>query len=265
MIISIINHTHGKISDAELQTAIRAINRQISEDFEPYWGFGGQLRLEGASGKTPRTQLITDMRGDAVLYLWDKPNVKDALGYHEQNNAGIPYSFVFTELCKELGESWSVTLSHEVLELIGDPMCNLLVKGPHPEDLGKKKQRTVFHWFEMCDAVQSDHYEIDGIGVSNFVLPQYFTVGEQPASRNDFLGLLDAAGKPLPSFGVRPGGYIGFYDPANNKEGPWSPSSDPLASKRIQAKGKVGSGRGNQRKASVVILRTPRRPPARAL
>ena len=36
MIISIINHTNSKISDEELQGAIRAINRQIREDFEPY-------------------------------------------------------------------------------------------------------------------------------------------------------------------------------------------------------------------------------------
>ncbi len=34
MTISVINHTNGKISDEEVQGAIRAINRQIKEDFE---------------------------------------------------------------------------------------------------------------------------------------------------------------------------------------------------------------------------------------
>jgi len=67
VIISIINHTNGKVSDEGLQGAIRAINRQIREDYEPYWHIGGELRLEGRSGKKPSTQTITDLRGDAVL------------------------------------------------------------------------------------------------------------------------------------------------------------------------------------------------------
>ena len=67
MIISIINHTNGQVSDEELQFAIRAINRQIAEDFEPYWSLGAELRLEGKSGKKPQKQSISDMRGDAVI------------------------------------------------------------------------------------------------------------------------------------------------------------------------------------------------------
>jgi thermitase len=63
----------------------------------------------------------------------------------------------------------------------------------------------------MCDAVQDQRYEIDGIEVSNFVLPLYFTEGTEEGSRNDFLGREED--EPLPSFGVAPGGYIGFFDP----------------------------------------------------
>jgi hypothetical protein len=47
MIISIINHTSAKIKDEELQSIIRAINRQINEDYTPYWSLGATLRLEG--------------------------------------------------------------------------------------------------------------------------------------------------------------------------------------------------------------------------
>lgn len=53
MIISVINHTNGEVTDEKLQFAIRAINRQIKEDFEPYWSLGATLRLEGRSGKQP--------------------------------------------------------------------------------------------------------------------------------------------------------------------------------------------------------------------
>jgi hypothetical protein len=166
------------------------------------------LRLEGKSGKTPSAQSLSDMRGDAVLYLWDKVNVKDALGYHDRNNRGIPFGFVFTELSKQLGENWTVTLSHEALELIGDPEVNLLVAGPHPDD----PDRDVFHWYEMCDAVQAETYKIDTVEVSNFVLPLYFTGGDEVGGRNDFLGR-SHNGRTLRSFGINPGGYVGFFDP----------------------------------------------------
>jgi len=40
----------------------------------------------------------------------------------------------------------------------------------------------------MCDAVQAETYKIDGVEVSNFVLPLYFTGSEEVGGRNDFLG-----------------------------------------------------------------------------
>ena len=36
---------------------------------------------------------------------------------------------MFLELSKKLEEEWTVTLSHEALELIGDPEANLLAQG----------------------------------------------------------------------------------------------------------------------------------------
>src|SRR6185503_18820560 len=180
MIISVINHTNGKVKDEDLQVAIRAINRQIAHDFEPYWSVGAALRLEGRSTETPDKMHLQDMRGDSVLYLWDRVDVEDALGYHDANNRGIPFGFVFTELSRNLGENWTVTLSHEALELIADPEVNLLVAGPHPAN----PKMEVFHWYEMCDAVQNETYKVDSVSVSNFLLPLYFTVGAEEGGRN---------------------------------------------------------------------------------
>ena len=242
MIISVVNRS-GSISDEDLQGVVRAINRQITEDFEPYWSFGAKLRLEGTVGKKPDVESLADLRGDAIIYLWDKVDVENALGYHDTNAFGIPYGFVFTELSKKLGESWSVTLSHEVLELLADAQANLLVQGPHPE----KPALEVFHWFEMCDAVQSQTYEIDGIEVSNFVLPLYFTKEEQEGGRNDFLGRLPK-GKGLASFGVAAGGYIGFFNPRTREHEQWSPPKDAKAKKRLEIKKAAKYGRGYRRK-----------------
>src|SRR5262245_9290452 len=100
MIISVINHTNGQLTDEEVQRAIRIINRQITEDFEPYWSMGAQLRLEGKSGREPEKQDLADMRGDAVLYLWDRIDIIKALGYHDQNFRGVPVGFVFTAIAQ---------------------------------------------------------------------------------------------------------------------------------------------------------------------
>jgi len=238
MIISVINHTAGQVSDEELQNAIRAINRQIREDYEPYWHIGGELRLEGKSGAKPSKQNLSDMRGDAVLYFWNEVDVDDALGYHDANNRGIPYGFVFTELAKQLGENWSVTLSHEALEMVGDSEVNLLVQGPHPAE----PSRAVFHWYEMCDAVQAETYEIDGVAVSNFVLPLYFTGGDEIGGRNDFLGRT-YKGKTLRSFGVNPGGYVGFFDPEKGDHDTFTTKGDSVAARRLKLKSRMNGAR----------------------
>lgn len=231
MIISVINHTNGQISDEELQSVIQAINRQIAENFEPYWSLGARLRLEGRSGKKPSKTDLADMRGDAVLYLWSGSDVDGALGYHDSNNRGIPYGFVFTALSKKLGENWTVTLSHEALELIADPEANLLVQGPHPTN----PNQAVFHWYEMCDAVQAETDMIDGVEVSNFVLPLYFTGGEELGSRNDYLGRVHN-GKTLQSFGVNPGGYVGFFNSKTGEHETFSAKADKKAAKRLTEK-----------------------------
>jgi hypothetical protein len=241
MIISVINRTSGagkKVADEEIHAAIRSINRQIAFDFQPYWSLGATLRLEGRSESRSDADSLADMRGDAVLYVWSGADVEDAVAYHEQNHRGIPFGFVFTELSKAIGEPWTVTLSHEALELIGDPEVNLMVQGLHPADPDK----VVFHWYQMCDAVQAETYRIEGVEVSNFVLPFYFTGSEERAGRNDFLGRAHKRG-PLRSFGINPGGYIGFFNPETNDHETVSLPGDAEAARRIELKSEYLFGR----------------------
>lgn len=251
MIISILNHTKD-ITDEEIQSVLRAINRQITYDVQPYWSLTATLRLEGKSGRRPSLQTILDMRGDAVIYLWDNEDIDDALGYHDKNLRGIAYSFVFTKLSKELGEHWSVTLSHEAIELIGDPECNLLVRGPHPET-GKD----IFHWYELCDAVQAESYQVDGVDVSNFVLPLYFTSAKERGGRNDFLGRKGKNGKALRSFCVNEGGYIGYFNPTNSKHETYEMKGDKKAAKRQAIKGAFKRARRGGRYEEKTLAAAP--------
>jgi hypothetical protein len=134
--------------------------------------------------------------------------------------------------------------------------------GPHPDP--KEKGRLVFHWYEMCDAVQAESYDIHGVPVSNFVLPLYFTVDSEAGSRNDFLSTRRLDGERLPSFGVNPGGYVGFYDPESDKHDTYF--ADDVARRRAEIKSTLGFARRGIRYNSQVNkpLATGRVPSHRA-
>ena len=238
MTISVINTT--MLPRQEVQDKSRAVNRQLQEDFKRYWHVDVQLRLEGWTGETLDPSRPLNMRGDAVIYLWDGSNTAQALGYHALTDRGVPYGFVFPCLSDLLNEDWGVTLSHEALELALDPEINRLVEGPHPDPA--EGGRVVYHWYEVCDAVQSDTYTIDGVDVSNFLLPLYFTVKEEHLNHNDFLG------RGVPSFGVRPGGYLGFFDPKKGVTDTYHVPDDDKAICRLAAKAKFHNTKRTDRR-----------------
>lgn len=243
MLISVVNRSR-KLADAELQRALRAINRQFAQDFEPYWQFGARLQLAGAesthAADRPPLARRPGRAHDGVIYVQDHANISGAEGYHDRRKDDVPFGHVFLDVCASVGDSWTVALSHEAIEMVGDPMNNLLVQGPHP----LKHSHLVFHMFELCDAVQSESYEREGVLVSNFVLPGYFTRGDPVDARNDFLGRSDRR-EALPPFGVAPGGYLCFYDALSHgdKWQPFTPTDDVIARKRLDLKLSGGHGR----------------------
>ncbi|MCH8890279.1 MAG: hypothetical protein IH827_04255 [Myxococcales bacterium] len=199
--ISVINFTRD-LTDRKVQEAIRAVNRQITEDFAPVWGAIWDLRLHASPFDLAEPDTVAEdpVQGEAVLYLVDEPHLPGAAGYHARNNAEKPYGFVFITDPKD----WTVTLSHEALELIIDPTVNVLVPGPDPRPGQSDNQ--VLHAYEVCDAVERTSYEIDGIRVSNFITQNWFVSGEAAGTRNDFLGV------GVGSFGATTGSHLAFFD-----------------------------------------------------
>jgi len=100
--------------------------------------------------------------------------------------------------------------------------------GPHPSS----SKLGVFDWYEMCDAVRAESYKLDDVEVSNFLLPLYVTSSEEVGGRNDFLGRSHNA-KTLRSFGVNPGGYIGFFNPQTGQHETFSMKGDKQAEERM--------------------------------
>jgi hypothetical protein len=198
--ISVVNFS--ALDDDEVQPAIRAVNRQIQEDFAPIWGAVWDLRLHGSSFDPNDIDSLVEetMQGEGVLYITDESHLAGAAGYHALNGREMAYGFVFVTDPND----WTVTLSHEALELMIDPTVNVLVPGPDPRAGGGGN--TVLHAYEVCDAVERTSYLIDGIRVSNFITQQWFFPDDAPGTRNDFLGV------GVASFDATPGSHLAILD-----------------------------------------------------
>src|SRR5437667_7302068 len=176
--IAIVNIT-STLNDDDVREAIHAVNRQITENFTPIWGYGRALRphVPTFAPADPDTLAEEFVPADSVMYLVNESTLPGALGFHDLNTRDVPFGFVFVLDPND----WTTTLSHEVLELILDPTANVLVPGPDPRD----NRNTVLHTYEACDAVERLSYRIGAVQVSDFVTPSYFTPGDAAGAQND--------------------------------------------------------------------------------
>lgn len=175
------------VTDTDARTMTVAVDRQMRLDVEPAW----HLR------RTPVRYSATPPAGARTIVLVDVADDPQALGYHTDDLAPAGIVGCKPELdqgAHPLTGPYSVAsiLSHEVLELAVDPSCNLWA------DTGRGHLVAV----EVGDPVQSDHYDVAGVTVSNFVLPAWFDATPDTAgARVDHLGTLSAP------FTLSRGGY----------------------------------------------------------
>ena len=182
------------LTDLQVSAAIPALQRQVSLEFRAYWGVDCQLRF--------LTKDEAPAEGWWQISVTDNPDQAGALGYHELTSSGTPLGKVFAGLDLQSGASWTVTLSHELLEMLADPWINWCAQGWD----GK------IYALEVCDAVEADRlgYEIDGVLVSDFITPSWFEPTH--ADRVDFKRRIL---KPLQ---LASGGYISVL----NANGGWT-------------------------------------------
>lgn len=204
--IAVINES-TVVANGDLPAAVAALQRQVTEHFFPAWGVDARLNITA-----PGTVPAPEMR---QLIVADNSNQADALGYHETTASGLPIGFCFAKSTIESGGSWTVTASHEILEMLADPEINDTVF------LQASATTGTLYMKEVCDAVEETQYEIDGVTVSNFVLPSYFEVGVVSALRPPFDYLKQLPG-PLPT--LLGGGYIGLFEVGSG--GGWTQKTD---------------------------------------
>ena len=177
------------LTDAQVEAVLPALQKQVSNNFKAYW------ELDCTLSFWPNNQPLT--RGWWQIVITDNPDQAGALGYHEMTSIGTPLGKVFAKLDLDNGCSWTVTLSHELLEMLADPWINWCAVG------GDSK----IYALEVCDAVEADDlgYEIDGVLVSDFVTPSWFEATD--ADCFDFKQHLSR------ELQLAEGGYISILDP----------------------------------------------------
>ena len=159
-----------------------ALQKCFDQHFLPIWGYPVKLYNTNVAG--PR---------DWQFVYFNDADAAGALGYHDLTKDGQPVSKIFVKTTLADNELVSVTASHELFEMVIDPIANLWAEA---------KDGTEYA-YEMCDPVEEDVFKVDGIEMSNFVHPAWFEPFKHPPhTKFDHLGLLK---KP---FSMTKNGYV---------------------------------------------------------
>lgn len=172
------------LGDVDVEFAVAACQAQAVEFCAAYGLDPPAAALYNDVSKLPADDVY-------ICVITDDLNEPGALGYHSDD--GHPFIRVLAQ-----GPQTSITLSHEFLELLGDPTCDRWAKRPDGSEVA----------VEVADPCEGDSYpvvaEVAGEGrtveVSNYVLGSWFDPnGQAPFDR---LGRLTAP------FTMTPGGYM---------------------------------------------------------
>jgi hypothetical protein len=192
--ISVINES-TVLADADVVPVVTALQKQVSNDFLPVWGTSATLNIVPKGTQPPA--------GSWWLVLLDDSDQANALGYHDLTTEGLPIGKAFAASDLKAGTSWTVTASHELLEMLGDPNINLSVFVQDNNTNG------ILYAYEVCDACEDDSlgYQIDNVLLSDFVYPAWFE-----SFRGEGSTQFDRLNKIQKPFQLLVNGYIGTFN-----------------------------------------------------
>lgn len=147
---------------------------------------------------------LSDVPAKAIVFhLVDEiPEAPNALAYHTIDERGRPVMRLGVQTILASGgtihtgaNSISCAMAHEADETWCDGPCEIVVHFDGTKNL----------YYEVCDPVQGNFYNVDDIAMTNFVTQRYFDAQDKDGPY-DFLGVLSA---PL---SCAPDGYQSFDD-----------------------------------------------------
>ena len=216
------------LKDAEIRKAVPALQSQVHRDFAPAWGVDAGLTFLPKGSNPP---------ADAWwLGILDNSDQAGALGYHDLTDQGLPLGKVFAGTDMQDGLEWTVTASHELLEMLVDPDINLAAYVEQPNG-GMR-----LYAYEVCDPCEADEigYQLDGTLVSDFVYPAWFESFRKPGSTQ-----FDRQNRITEPFQLLSSGYISIFDcPSGNG---WTQITGDRKAHRYSMRPPVGSRRERRR------------------
>ena len=221
--ISVINES-TVLKDTEIIPVISVLQKQVTNDFRPAWGVDAELTFVPKNAVAPA--------GSWWLVVLDDSDQAGALGYHDLTSDGLPIGKVFAASDLKYGNSWTVTASHELLEMLADPNINLTVFVQNANTTGR------LYAYEVCDACEDDSlgYAIDNVLVSDFVYPAWFE-----SFRADGSTQFDRVNKIAAPLQLVSGGYIGVFDVTAGTG--WQQQTAEKRPMNLKHRGVVGSRR----------------------
>jgi hypothetical protein len=194
--VAVVNQS-TVLTDDEVNAVVPDLQTQVHDHFAPAWGIDADLAFV-PSGQNPAP-------GSWWLVILDNSDQAGALGYHDYTPEGLPMGKVFAGTDMQYGYQWTVTASHELLEMLADPDVNLTAAAP---DLNQANPAQ-FYAYEVADACEADQYgyTINTTLVSDFVFPAWFESFRQPGSTQ-----FDFQNQIQQPFQLLAGGYIGVLN-----------------------------------------------------
>jgi hypothetical protein len=169
-----------------------ALQKQATRDLAPIWQIKATVDSFAKLEEVPV--------GYWPIIITEE-DLGDAAGIHEDKQ-GQPFALV------KFDKGWSLTASHECLEMLVDPFGNRLIAGQSP----MKNQGRVEFLVEVCDPSEDTPfaYRVNGIVLSDFYTPNYFDPTVATGVRYSFTGALQAPREVLR------GGYLSWHDPVSD-------------------------------------------------
>jgi hypothetical protein len=187
------------LKDTDIEPVVEAVQIQVTRDFAPIWGNDATLNFVGLNGRLNPDHWW--------LVVMDNSDDAGVGGYHDVSVSGQPMGKVFAASDIKYGASWTVTVSHEIVEMLADPAVDQTVF------VSRRSSPGILFARESADACEADEfgYQIQvgsqQVLVSDFQTPAWFQSFRKPGScKFDFMGHIQQP------FQLLKGGYIGFMD-----------------------------------------------------
>lgn len=183
----------ARVSFPELARVSAALQKQVTRDFGPIWGINATVDPLAEASDVPM--------GYWPVTVLDNIPAANASGYH-LDERGQPLAKI------AWSPTWSLTASHEILEMLVDPFGSQTISGPSVKDKGQR----VTYLVEVCDPCESADcaYQINTglagqeIPVSDFYTPNYFDPVAIAGKRYSFSGKITGPRQVLN------GGYLSW-------------------------------------------------------